>query len=129
MTADDPITTASEGASYQHDENIIFLEEYLSKPQPPTPSISTSTTNSSMNDEEDGNICQEHTSVNDDLFYRLQKENARLPPQVNLINYNKLPAPVLLNFCTHIGLYSIYSGPDRTSKCLVGKGSKIHLYP
>lgn len=45
-------------------ENIILVpsisETILNKPQPPTPI----------------------QSLDDDLFYRLQKENARLPPQV-----------------------------------------------
>ncbi|GAA5803368.1 hypothetical protein HPULCUR_008847 [Helicostylum pulchrum] len=54
-------------------DDIILVysisETILNKPQPPTPSISSSI--SSLNENQ----------VNDDLFYRLQKENARLPPQ------------------------------------------------
>lgn len=56
-------------------DDIILVysisETILNKPQPPTPSISSPGT--SLNENQ----------VNDDLFYRLQKENARLPPQVN----------------------------------------------
>jgi hypothetical protein len=75
MAQDLDITTATEEEGKEMEYmDVVFPEELLNKPQPPTPSISTSTS-SSLNDNE-GN------TVSDDLFYRLQKENARLPPQV-----------------------------------------------
>lgn len=50
-------------------DDIILVpsisERILNKPQPPTPS----------------------NSLDDDLFYRLQKENARLPPQVIILHF------------------------------------------
>lgn len=53
--------------TYEQDDIVLvpsISETILNKPQPPTPS----------------------NSLDDDLFYRLQKENARLPPQVMILN-------------------------------------------
>lgn len=63
-------------------------ETVLNKPQPPTPS----------------------TSMSDDLFYRLQKENALLPPQVKMI-INEV-----IKTCTYsfyfVGLYCFHFSTD-----------------
>lgn len=53
--------------TYEQDHIVLvpsISETILNKPQPPTPS----------------------NSLDDVLFYRLQKENARLPPQVMILN-------------------------------------------
>ncbi|CAO3637121.1 unnamed protein product [Mucor hiemalis] len=58
-----------------HGDNMIIYslpETLLNKPQPPTPAAAAAASNS---------ITQKQDMASDDLFYRLQKENALLPPQ------------------------------------------------
>lgn len=66
--------------SSNHGDNMIIYslpETLLNKPQPPTPAASASSSSLLLNQKEDI-----HTmATSDDLFYRLQKENALLPPQ------------------------------------------------
>jgi hypothetical protein len=108
------IDTGHSGDQYSVLLSTLTNKEHTKLPPlPPSPSqssVSTITTSNSSLKTHHRNESSTPVEDNDGLFYRLQEENARLPPQVNMmIIYMKLIVP-LLNCLA--GFYSIYTCSD-----------------
>lgn len=111
-----------------HGDNMIIYslpETLLNKPQPPTPAAAAAVSNS---------ITQKQDMASDDLFYRLQKENALLPPQVNIhksvSNFDFFPPLLIfrLFFFMLIGFHCLYFGSNRTTKRFTRKRPQINIH-
>lgn len=121
--------------SSNHGDNMIIYslpETLLNKPQPPTPAASASSSSLLLNQKEDI-----HTmATSDDLFYRLQKENALLPPQVNIyiqsvLNFDLSSPFFYINIPLYvriIGFHCIYFSPNRTTKRSTRKRPQINIH-
>lgn len=100
----------SNSSNSNHGDTMIIYslpDTLLNKPQPPTPAASASSSSLSLKGKEEINTM----ATSDDLFYRLQKENALLPPQVNIyiqsvLNFDLSSPPFLY---INIPLYVVFN--------------------